>query len=248
MKSFEDNDMEMNLLPEDARHLRKAVTYQIPPGYFDDLADEILSKIHVPAGIEFPCSMPPANYFEGLAGSVLSNINMNQDAPVVLNDVEKELAEVDPFLATIPKTNVYAVPPGYFESFRVELPATQAAPVTMMRRPATWITYAAAAVVTGIIATGVFLYNNEQNTTTTDSHYSYSTNYQQALSKLPDSEITNYLDHPSPDADFITSVQDGNVTSTEHLFKVLLNNVSDREIQNYLKENNASDEKDIKGI
>jgi len=73
-------------------------------------------------------------------------------------------------------------------------------------------------------------------------------NYTQAVAKVSDSELSDYLDQTSPDADIIPVSQDDNITNGESIFKVLLNNVSDNELEDYLNENNDSDEKNIKGI
>ncbi len=163
MNSHEENDMDKNLLPEELAHCRQAGTYAIPPGYFETLAEDIMSKIHVPAGIEVPFTAPPVNYFDTFSDTVLRKLKA-EHAFASASEIEKELEDIEPFLAAIPRTNVYSVPEGYFETFTVVRPAETKAPVISMpaQRPAAaWLTYAAAAVVTGIIAMGVLLNQND---------------------------------------------------------------------------------------
>ncbi len=248
MNFKEEDNMEPNELPDNLNSIRYLNTYKTPPGYFDNLADEIISQISLPINSKIPFSSPSVNYFDGLADSILSKIKAGNSSS--RNEVEKELEEIEPLLARIPKKNVYSVPDNYFDSFTVQVPAIQTlAPVRQLNRPARWITYVAAAVVTGIVATGVIFFANN-NTGGVNSGVGYKINYEQVLAKVSDNEISDYLDkNTPPDTDFASTSQDGStVTDSEGLFKTLLNNVSDNQIQDYLQENSDGDEKDIKGI
>jgi len=246
MNPQEESNMEPNNLPDTLANIRHINTYTTPPGYFDNLADEVISKIKLPA-TEAPFSLPPVQYFDGLADSILQKIKKENAIPV-LTEVQKELEETEPLLNSIPKVNVYSVPQGYFDTFSVDLPSIkQPASVVPLRHPAVWIKYAAAAVIAGIIATGAWLFINGNNGAS-QSLYTFTTNYKQQLANVPDSEISEYLDNPSPDADILSASQDINVTDTKSFLRELLNNVSDKELQNYIKENDKGDEKYIKGI
>ena len=113
-----------------------------------------------------------------------------------------------------------------------------------MRRRAAWMNYAAAAVITGIIGIGIiFSVKEKMDANNRD-------NYTQALAKVSDSDISDYLDRTSSptDADLMQTSEGVNVTDGESLFRNLLDNVSDNDIQDYLNENSDGDEKNIKGI
>ena len=235
----EENYMEPNELPDELVNIRYINIYTAPANYFDELAEDIIGKVHLPLLADAPLSVPPSGYFDNLPAAILQKI---KNIPVQ-NDVQKELEEIEPLLTTISKANVYRVPDGYFDSFEVMLPVTKK-PVSVikMRRSKTWMSYAAAAVVTGIIAISIIFFTEQK-------HDGDGTNYTQALAKVTDNDLSDYLDQTSQDADIISATQDDNEKiDGESLFKLMLNNVSDNELENYLNENNDGDEKNIKGI
>ncbi len=229
--------MEPNELPDMLQSIRHINTYQVPPQYFDTLAEDILQKVHVPVAAAMPFSAPPSNYFDGLANSILQKIKS-----AAKSEVEQELEEIEPFLAGIPKVNPYTVPKGYFETFSVPLmKKEEKAPVIKMsRRPAKWITYAAAAVVTGIVATGVVLFAGKDDSVS-------PAKYTAALANVSDNDLADYLDNSVTDIDVAPASNTSTISSTG-LYQELLNNVSDNDIQQYLNENNASDETNSTGI
>ena len=242
--NFEEDYMEPNELPNELASIRHINTYKVPPHFFAELADEIIGQIHLPLAATVPFQAPTAEYFDGLATSILSKID-NQSATLLQNEVQKELEETEPLLARIPKVNVYRVPDNYFDTFTVSVTINKPAIVRKLNRRASWITYAAAAVIIGIIAIGILFLINNNRALQNDTN-----SYAKALSRVSDRELVNYLETIPSDADFIpVSIEGGStVTDSESLLKSWLNNVSDNEIQNYLKENSEGDEKDIKGI
>jgi hypothetical protein len=234
--NVEIEDMEPNELPDYLASIRHINTYKAPPQYFDTLAEDILDKVHVPMAAEIPFSAPPAGYFDGLVDNILQKI---KSAPK--SDVQQELEEVDSFLASVSKTNPYTVPQGYFETFSLPLETKEekAPLIKMSRRPARWITYAAAAVVTGIVATGVIMFTGKDDSVPPQ-------NVTAALAKVSDNDLADYLDNASADID-VTPVSNTNLGS-DGLYKQLLNNVSDNDIQQYLNQNEDGNETNNTGI
>ena len=230
--------MEPNELPDFLQSIRHINTYKAPAQYFDTLSDDILGKVDMPLAAAMPLSAPPSHYFDSLADTILQKIKSAAN-----NEVQQELEEIDALLAGIPKTNPYAVPQGYFESFRVPLASKEEkAPVIQMsRRPARWITYAAAAVITGIVATGIVKFAGNDDAVS-------SAKYTAALSKVSDSDLADYLDNSANDIDVVPASNTGSTISSTGLYQQLLNNVSDNDIQQYLNENNDSNEKISTGI
>ncbi len=233
--------MNHNELPDELANIRHLPTYNVPVHYFDNLADDVISKINLPVSSETPYAAPPLHYFDNLADSLLLKIKTE----FLQSEMQQEAEEADLFLEGISKKNPYQVPQGYFDSFTVQIPVAQkTATVIKMHRPATWLTYAAAAIAIGIIAISIILFTGKNN-----SDVIYSNNYTHALSKVPDIEISDYLNNTMSDIDVLQTPDDeSNVTNGQNLFKTLLNNVSDGEIKKYLNENSNGDEKYIKGI
>ncbi len=238
MKSEETN-MEPNELPDELANIRRINTYTAPADYFDGLAEDIMAKVHLPLVTDMPLSAPPSNYFDGLADAVLARVK-NASAQ---SEVQKELEDIEPLLNLVSKRNVYQVPEGYFDSFTMTIPVVKkSAAVVKMNRTKTWFSYAVAAVVAGAIALGVILFANQEGSP-------IQKNYTQALAKVSDEDLSDYLDNTAQDIDVLPAAQEENgVIDGESLFKLMLNNVSDNELENYLNENDDSDEKNIKGI
>ena len=223
--------MEPIELPDELINIRHTNIYKTPPDYFTNLADEIISKIHLPSSSNTPLSAPPANYFSNLADAVLSRIK-NEEA-VAQTEVEKELHHIEPLLNHIAKTNVYTVPQGYFDNFIVAVPEVKKpARILQMRRSSRWFSSAAAAVITGVIAVSIIFTARDNS-----SDVLSSGTYNQTLSKVSDKEISNYLLKTSPEPDVtLNSLEDNNLSNDGNV-KSLLNNVSDNEIHDYLTEN-----------
>ncbi len=242
MKS-EENYMELNELPDELANIRHIHTFVAPLNYFDGLAEDIISKVQLPLTSDMPLSAPPVNYFDGLADTILVKIKTAS----AQSEVERELEELEPLLTTISKANLYRVPNGYFDSFTVAVPLSdtkKSASILSMHRSQSWFSYAAAAVVAAVIATTV-LFSVKQNINDINSANAYS----KAIARVSDNELSDYLDQTSQDADIISVSQDDDVApSGESIYNILLNNVTDTELENYLNENDDSDEKNIKGI
>ena len=139
-------------------------TYQVPAGYFDNLAENVLVKIkaleattareelmHLSpllAGLskEMPYSIPQG-YFEQLT------------VPANAQTAAEELATISPLLSGLKKENLYSVPEGYFENLSSApysaaiKPQAKVVSITSRR----WFRIAAAAVVAGVIVTAGFI-------------------------------------------------------------------------------------------
>lgn len=222
-------------------------SYRVPDNYFEDLADEIISKIQLPY-TQTPLRSPAPAYFEGLAGTILNKIKSNGTIVEEDSDADKELMELSPLLARVRKVNVYTVPAYYFTNFKVAIPAAEEkVKVLAMRQSLRWIQYAAAAAIAGIIAIGgIALFRSSGTDGSTQA--AFTTNYTSSLSSLSDDAITNYLKDSPADIDITPSVYDDSKINTGNLTEQLLHDISDADIQEYLKENQQAGEKDIKGI
>ena len=151
--------------------------YTVPTGYFEVLAATVLARIKAletsnaaeelshlsPWLSKLPSQIPyvvPAGYFEELDERILQLVRVNNDQ----HSVREETASISPLLGSLKKEMPYQVPQGYFENMASPVPAeekrTTAKVIALGSRK--WFRYAAAAVVTGIIAiAGFMIFNSE---------------------------------------------------------------------------------------
>jgi hypothetical protein len=181
----------------------------------------------------------PAGYFEHFAESLLVKIRREADDP------DAEIQAISPLLAGLNRKVPYQVPEGYFDEFRVQKEKQEAVyipPVEIIThdqekiRPAAraipprsirpHLKYAAAAVITGIIAGAAFLTLHNQN----------SPDPLKSLTTVSDQEMANYLEnqdvHWVPGASASTPTATAEFNDAE--ISELLGNVSDAELEQYL--------------
>ncbi len=211
---------------------------RVPEGYFDTLSDSILGKIRAiypeSAGEELRDLSPmlynlnrenvltiPDGYFDTLSGAILSKVKTTNS-----ETAEEELRELSPILYSLKDENVYTVPGGYFESFagNVTQKLVQApAKVITMKKRTSWLKYAAAAVVTGIITITsfqLFTSTSHNNNSSLPGYIQASFQYKTeadvnaGIAKLDDADIAKYLE------------KNGNVLDNE----LLINNTDASEL------------------
>jgi FlaG/FlaF family flagellin (archaellin) len=196
---------------------------QVPEGYFESLAGNILNKIKAAdtAAAELKELSPilysipnknvftvPQGYFESLAGNVLQTINTEDNALVELNTLS-------PMLQGLQTKNVFTVPQGYFESLSADIlgkvQPQQAKVVTMQRRStSTILKYAIAAVFTGVMALGVFKFTGTGVKPPEAPAINYAnvmkTDVDAELAKISDAEVLNFLTKEGVDVDAAVAV------------------------------------------
>jgi hypothetical protein len=207
--------------------------YAVPEGYFASFPAALAEKISLEemlAQAAAPVYEVPDGYFAALPGEILSRIQTN-------HTVREELDEVAPLLNTIDKETPYEVPATYFaqaDFARLARYQQPQARIVSLRLARKWMQYAAAALVTGVLVTGAFLYtDNPANIEET----TYKTiDLSSELNKVSETELANYLDNPehAAVANTVTTL-----TSEEILTDVKnnLQQVSDEELKQYLTDN-----------
>lgn len=97
----------------------------------------------------------PEGYFEGLSGNILSKIK-NQE----IESASDEINRISPVLADLHKVNPFVLPEGYFENLEildvVNPVREEKGRVVAMGSWKKWMNYAAAAVITAILAGAVY--------------------------------------------------------------------------------------------
>jgi hypothetical protein len=208
--------------------------YSVPEGYFDGLADAILTRIKssslsvkeeleslspLLSGIskEMPFTIPE-NYFT----------SVTEDIPVLIHDDESSA-----ILKYIDRSNPYEVPDGYFENFptRILEKATGrtskgAKVIPMMRRK--WSRLAVAASIAVLAVSGIFYFNSSSNG---------SKDPIAQIKKASNQDLFEFLN--TTDANLSNSAT-ANLSNTEDA-KHLLKDVPDNELNSFLNMEGADD-------
>jgi hypothetical protein len=221
---------ELNELESSLASLSGADIYQVPPGYFESFASQVLDVIK---GVEFIGSLPqqnpyqtPLGYFDGLAENIMENIRNHADYQTSL----EELGSISPLLNSLKKVPVYSVPEGYFENFR---PAVAAKPVAKVVSISSrkWFKYAAAAVITGIVVLGSVLFINSREKI--DPRKNPSAWVEKNMKKVDKEDINEFVKL----ADEQAQVKEGSVaTVKKEEMKDLMKDIPSTEIDQFLNE------------
>jgi len=237
----------------------------VPGGYFENLSSNILSKIkeqqfdtdkNLPATVSALLQSIqhsnqfdlPKGYFESLPSVIIDKINEQ-----AANAVTKELKSLSPLLHSIKHINTFEVPDGYFNDVPANvfhLASTMPAMVVSMtksdskRRKRSIVRYAAAAVITGAMALGVYKYTEKPAAINPIPTVSFVTldasiekgkvmneqQFNEALNNLTKEDITNYLEKNGSDDDISllsSSVEDNFPNKEDYL-------LDDKTLENYL--------------
>jgi hypothetical protein len=206
--------------------------YSVPPGYFDNLAENVLSRIRTlnassvseeleilspllsKANKEMPFAIP-SNYFESLDHSIAIIATNKEDSP------KEELESISPLLNSIGKQNVYSVPWGYFEQIN-SAPETKV--VSIKRR--SWIRYAIAASITALVFLAGFMFVNRP-----DKAGRVLVRLERDVKKMDDTQKDKLIEFIDAGFDGKETVQNNPVKSNE--VKDLLKGVSEQELKDF---------------
>jgi hypothetical protein len=196
----------------------------VPPGYFDGLASNIMARIKADNIME-TTAIPgndagllagignknvysvPDGYFDGLSTAISNRIKTESSGTVL-----SETNNISSLVAGIGNTNVFTVPDGYFDKLAgsISRDIAQTGKVVRMTPRKTILRYAAAAVVSGIIATSAFfIFNNdtrktgELNAIVMKEAASIINNksFDKELASLNDADIVNFLEAKGQDVE-----------------------------------------------
>lgn len=173
--------------------------FSVPEGYFSALSDRLLINIKIyaeQADTSINSARVPDGYFNDLSSQILNEIK-NQDKSV----------EEFTLLSSLRDKNVFSVPEGYFESLSDQVLSKIAHRTTKVISIKSWMKYAAAAVIAGVMAiTGLQIYNgsdankqvasNDKLPTYIQSSFQYKTLAQvnEGIASLSDDQIVKYLE------------------------------------------------------
>ncbi|HSU28530.1 MAG TPA: hypothetical protein VLJ68_09130 [Chitinophagaceae bacterium] len=215
-------------------------TYSVPEGYFEELANLVLSRIRANASQSvaeelghlspflsgLSRKMPftvPAGYFENMntAGSYPTDAEPAS--------AQEELARLSPMLSGLKKEVPYAVPQGYFENLH-ELRSKKDAPVVSIGRK--WLRYAAAASIVGLLGlAGILVINKRNEPENRIARIEKSLN--KDLKNVNEQELTAFVQQFTD----VYSTKDEVITTDQKAeIKELLKDIPDTELKEFLAE------------
>ena len=222
------------------------ITYQVPGGYFEGLAAEILKRIKAlesttvkeemshlsPLLSSIKKDMPftvPDGYFDSLEKKLEQTISNKIDqAP------QEELAELSPLLSGLKTKTTYTAPEGYFEHLQpvvnIESNRSEVKVISITRRK--WFRYAAAAVVVGFVATLVFTSQNKKDIDPDTKSFAW---IQKNLKKVSTEDINEFVELASAETADVAKVDAKDEISN------LVKDISDKEIQDFLNDTQSAE-------
>lgn len=219
-------------------------TYQVPVGYFEGLADQVMKRVRAldagtaleelahlsPLLSRIPKSNPysvPAGFFETLA---LRAEEVAND-PGELNAAE-ELRTLSPLLGGLKKDMPYAVPAGYFEGVRTM--RNRPAKVVSMRQPR-WFRYAAAAAIVSAVAVFAFLLLNRSRLIDPQSQTFAWAKYN--LKNVSTDDINKFVELADETKASIAKTDNNEADEIKELMK----DVPDKDIQKFLDDTQSTE-------
>jgi len=226
--------------------------YQIPDGYFEGLANQILNRIKAleasNAKEELEILSPmlsdiskemslavPAGYFESLSDKMMQAIREHAD----YQTSDEEIASLSPLLSKVSKKSPYSVPAGYFESLNTSIGKKEETKVISITSRK-WYRFAVAAAVIGIIAIGGLLFINQKPIDPNKNPQAWvEKNIEKKVSQR---QLDDFVTLAKGDEN-LKDLNDNDAVKSEDI-KELMKDVSEKEIQEFLNETVALESND----
>ena len=228
--------------------------YEVPDGYFEGLANQILNRIKAleasTANEELEFLSPvlssiskenpftvPDSYFENLSERLMQGIRKHAD----YQTSDEEISSLSPLLRSINKKSPYSVPAGYFDNLNTVLENKEKAKVISISGRK-WYRVAVAAVIVGVVAIGGLLFINPKQ-------IDPNKNPQAWVKKNVNKNVSQ-----EQLADFValTKGNESNKDLTDNIktdeIKELMIGVSEKEIQDFLNDAVALESNDAEDI
>ena len=202
----------------------------------DNISSELASLSQDVA--QLPKSIPlslPQDYFESFPTRLMDTI-LNEGS-------EQDLTELSPLLKSLKHENPYTIPEGYFNNLKVEIPGNQA-PVIGMKRVGSWVKYAAAACLLGVIAT-VFFVSKTDNGNQLAGLPKEAETFQQKIS--PDAiamyleEMDNLSVAETNENEQVDTASNLLVDMSRETIKEILQEIPDKDISLYMNQDGLGD-------
>ncbi|MBL7728574.1 MAG: hypothetical protein JNM68_12845 [Dinghuibacter sp.] len=194
---------ELREISPELAHLPHQAPFEVPQGYFEHLAADILLAINRENGAAATGFSVPEGYFDGLAASIMGRVKAEN-----ATGAQEEIQALSPVLAGINRTMPFTVPRSYFDQLPEQvLNEEKGAKLVSMQSTgggrviARWVKYAAAACVVGLLAFGATRFLNKKTTENGNGSLANTHPIEQIknfdldaeLEKLSDTDLSNYL-------------------------------------------------------
>jgi hypothetical protein len=235
--------------------------FRVPKGYWDRFPAQMMSLIRAQqanspeeelevispllSGLDKKTPFEvPSGYFTELSENLVMGLK-------ALDQVQDELEKDSSLIHALDKSELYELPAGYFETFpdralsRVkQIASRKPAKIISLLGARSWMKYAAAAMVAGVLLTGGLLwFNSSPNSTAKPIQLTIPLADKTNFATVSDQEILNYLESqnvPETDLNSLASIDLGDNESVgDNEGNNLLSGVSDEELQQYVNENSA---------
>jgi hypothetical protein len=226
---------ELNELESFLSSYSASMPYTAPANYFDGLSEQIMRRIKA---LE---AATPQEELEILSPFLAS---LHKTTPYRVNPgyfdeladklrftVEEESAgseieTLSPLLSGLKKQVPYSVPAGYFDQLATGKPQERQNRGKLVSLTShKWFRYAAAAVVTGMIAVGALLFLNRDSLSVESPEW-----VEKSVKKVSTDELDKFIEMTDADAQALAA----NTPSAE--VSELARNISDEEMQDFLKD------------
>ncbi len=235
----------------------------LPEGYFENLSTAILDKIKTQQKNTIAKELVtlsevlqslqqkklfdvPEGYFENLCTTILDKIKKNSN-----NTIEEEIKELSPLMKSLQQINVFEMPEGYFNTAPYAIiDAAKAAKITTakivsMPKSGFFFRYAAAAIITGVIAFGTYKYTNNPLVSPLIPEVSFAKldssiekgkdmnerQFTEAFNNLTKEDITSYFEKNGSDEDISLLTNNVEVNGLPSKADYLLD---EKTLENYL--------------
>lgn len=217
-------------------------TYNVPAGYFEDLAGQVMARIRALetqntndellalsslAGIigkQTPYRVP-AGYFDGLEKELMRNVLQHEKE----QSPQEELESLSPFLSGLKKQTPYSIPVNYFDELGhtavEQKPVSPAKVISIATRK--WFRYAAAAVVICAVVLGGLLLTDREKIDPSDKSYAW---IKKNMQKVSTDELNNFIDMSTEKGAVLAS------NSSKNEVKELVKNIPDEELSDFLND------------
>lgn len=217
--------------------------YEVPDGYFEGLANQILNRVKALAASnakeevkilspllsdiskEIPFVVP-AGYFENLSERLMQVIREHAD----YQTSDEEIASLSPLLSSISKKPPYNVPAGYFENLNTVVGKKEQTKVISIASRK-WYRLAAAAMLAGLITvSGILLFSKGVDPSKNPQAWVKKNVEKKVSSQQLDEFVTLAKEDEN-----LNDLNDTDAVKPEEI-KALMKDVSEKEIQEFLNE------------
>lgn len=230
---------ELKELAPDLAGLPQKVPYSVPVGYFENFAEKLVATLRSDNPDTEIASLSPL--LAGLSRKIPYSLPAEYfgDAPAIFQEQDLEFSPLSP-LRNMSKKVPYKVPAAYFDQLPHQLlqkiTEENKTPARVVNFSRSWLKYAAAAVITGVVAIGGWFYTGSSRGSS-DVSASITQQLQAEMQQISDEAIQEYTNQTNSFYYGIASLQNDDLSGME--VHDLLGDVSDEALQQYIQEFNG---------